>query len=297
MEIPLKRFSHNAMENKLPIIGAHISAEGGAWNAIQNVEAIGGTAVQFFGASPRMWYTRVMSISDAKKFREAKKKSTVQEVYLHASYLVNLASVSEEIYGKSIKNLSEHLKIAEMIEADGLIFHIGSGKSMSVEEALAKEISGIRQVLKSVPGKSHLVMENSAGGGSKVGSEIEEIAYLHEKVGSGRVKICFDTAHAFEAGIISEYTEKNIEKLFDEWEKKVGIDEITVLHINDSKTAHDSHHDRHENIGEGKIGIKGFRALAKEKRLLDKAWILEVPGFNGNGPDKKNIDIVKSLFS
>lgn len=284
------------MESKLPFIGAHISAEGGAWNAIQNIEAIGGTVVQFFGASPRMWHTRTISVSDAKKFREAKTKSTVREVYLHASYLVNLASASEEIYEKSIKNLSEHLKIAETIGADGLIFHVGSGKGISPEEALAKEIFAMKRVLKDVPGKSRLIMENSAGGGAKVGSGIEEMAHLYKKVGSDRVKICFDTAHAFEAGIISEYTEKNIKKLFDEWDKKVGIDEIIALHVNDSKTAYESHHDRHENIGEGKIGMDGFRALAKEKRLWDKAWILEVPGFDGNGPDRKNINIVKSLF-
>ncbi len=284
------------MESKLPFIGAHISAEGGAWNAIQNIEAIGGTVVQFFGASPRMWHTRTISASDAKKFREAKIKSTVREVYLHASYLVNLASASEEIYEKSIKNLSEHLKIAETIGADGLIFHVGSGKGIGPEEALAKEIFAMKRVLKNVPGKSHLIMENSAGGGAKVGSGIEEMAHLYKKVGSDRVKICFDTAHAFEAGIISEYTEKKIKKLFDEWDKKVGIDEIVALHVNDSKTAYESHHDRHENIGEGKIGMDGFRALAKEKRLWDKAWILEVPGFDGNGPDRKNINIVKSLF-
>jgi deoxyribonuclease-4 len=284
------------MKNNAPLIGAHVSAEGGAWNAIENIETIGGTAVQFFGASPRMWHTRTISASDAKKFREAKAKSTVQKVYLHASYLVNLASVSEEIYEKSIKNLSEHLKIGEMIEADGLIFHVGSGKGMSSEEALAKEVSAMKRVLRNIPGTARLIMENSAGGGAKVGSGIEEMAYLYKKIGSERVKICFDTAHAFEAGIISEYTEKNIRKLFDEWDEKVGIEEIVVLHINDSKTTYGSHHDRHENIGEGKIGIEGFRALAKEKRLWDKAWILEVPGFDGNGPDKKNINIIKSLL-
>lgn len=282
---------------KIPRIGAHVSVEGGIWNAIPRIEDLGGTSVQFFGASPRAWHTREISSEDTKKFHEARKKSTVQEVYLHASYLVNLASASEEIYEKSIHNLSAHLKIAEAIGANGLIFHMGSGKGISKEEALEKEIFGMKKVLEKTPGRAMLIMENSAGGGDKVGSDIEDIAYIHTLMKSERVKVCFDTAHAFEAGIIDDYTEKKIKALFDIWDEKLGMEHVVVMHINDSKTPFDSHHDRHENIGEGIIGIEGFKALAKEERVRDKAWILEVPGFDGNGPDKRNIDTLKSIFA
>jgi deoxyribonuclease-4 len=96
--------------------------------------------------------------------------------------------------------------------------------------------------------------------------------------------------------MIDAYTPAKIEKLFDEWDKEVGIENIVALHVNDSKTAYDSHHDRHENIGEGYIGLAGFKNLAKEKRLAHTAWLLEVPGFDDEGPDKKNVDILKSLF-
>ncbi len=284
------------MKNKISYIGGHVSTAGGISNAIVNGSAIGATAIQIFGASPQMWVAKIPSDGEIKKFKDAKKNSAVVSVYVHAAYLVNLASASDEIYEKSIKNLSEHLKITESIGAEGLIFHLGSHKGISKEEGLQKEISGMKKVLKNTPGKSFLIMENSAGGGDKIGSNIEDVRYLYEHIGSNRVKICFDTAHAFEAGLIKEYTKENVKKLFDAWDDAIGLENIVALHINDSKTTHESHHDRHENLGEGYIGIGGFKVLAKEKRLYDKAWLLEVPGFDNEGPDKKNMEILHSLF-
>ena len=139
-------------------------------------------------------------------------------------------------------------------------------------------------------------MENAAGGGEKIGKTAGELAYLLKKVNSKRVKICLDTAHAFESGIIKEYKSDGIKKFLDEWDKEIGLENITALHANDSKTLWNSHHDRHENIGAGYIGLAGFKALAREKRLWNKAWLLEVPGFDNEGPDKKNMDILKSCF-
>lgn len=296
----LKKLSsrrNKKMNNKkIPHIGGHVSIAGGISNAIQNGETIDAATIQIFGSSPQMWATKFPSETEIKKFKDAKDKSSIVSVYLHASYLVNLASVSEDIYKKSIKNLSEHLKIAELISAKGLIFHLGSSKGFKKEDGLDREVSAMREVLKNVPGRSELIMENSAGGGDKIGSDISEVQFLFEQVNSPRVKICFDTAHAFEAGMIEKYTKESIKKLFDELDRAVGLENLVALHINDSKTAYDSHHDRHENIGEGYIGLDGFRALASDARLLDKAWILEVPGFDGTGPDKKNVEIVESLF-
>lgn len=294
---PSNRRNKKMNNKKIPHIGGHVSTAGGISNAIPNGEAIGANTIQIFGSSPQMWFTKFPDESEIRKFKEAKEKSSIVSVYLHASYLVNLASVSENIYKKSIKNLSEHLKIAELIGTKGLIFHLGSSKGFKKEGGLDREVSAMREVLKNVLGRSELIMENSAGGGDKIGSDISEMQFLFERVNSPRVKICFDTAHAFEAGMIEEYTKENVKKLFDEWDEAVGLENLVAFHINDSKTAYDSHHDRHENIGEGYIGLDGFCTLASDTRLLNKAWILEVPGFDGGGPDKKNVDIVKLLFN
>ncbi len=291
----MKRSSRNT-NLRIPDIGGHVSAAGGLFRAIGNGETIGATTIQIFGASPQTWGVKPVSDAEAGNFREAMKESGISSAYLHAAYLVNLASASEEIYRKSIRNLSEHFRIAESIGAKGLIFHLGSNKGISKEEGIRKESKAIRRILKDVPGNSFLVMENSAGGGDKIGSDIEDVRRLFEFADSERVKVCFDTAHAFEAGMIDDYSPKSVSSLFDEWDEAIGIENLIVLHINDSKTAFGSRHDRHENVGEGHIGISGFRALAGDVRLRDKEWILEVPGFDGRGPDKKNIDIVKSLF-
>lgn len=284
------------MKRRIPDIGGHVSTAGGISLAIKNGEAISASTIQIFGSSPQTWSVKLPSENEVKKFKDAHAKSRIGPVYLHAAYLVNLASASDEIYEKSIANLSGHLKIADMIGADGLIFHLGSNKGISKEEGMEKEIKGMKEVLARVKGKTLLIMENSAGGGDKIGSDIADIKYLFKGVNSDRVKICFDTAHAFEAGIMKEYSEDEIKVFFDTWDREIGLEHIVVFHMNDSKTVYGSHHDRHENIGEGHIGINGFNALAKEKRILDKTWLLEVPGFEGEGPDKKNIEILHSLF-
>lgn len=265
--------------------------------AAERGHEIGADVIQIYGASPRMWAASVPSQKDAEEFKAALEENGIQAVYLHAAYLVNLASPSQEMYEKSVENLGKHLDIAEVLGAEGLIFHLGSGKDLLRKEALDREVRGIRRVLRERPGKAWLIMENSAGGGAKIGAEMEDIEYLFKNADSERVKICMDTAHAFEGGMIREYDSRNIGDLCDAWDKAVGLENLVALHVNDSKTLAGSHHDRHENIGEGHIGIRGFRALAKEKRLRDKAWIAEVPGFGGEGPDKRNLDIIKKLFS
>ncbi|MEK7479188.1 MAG: deoxyribonuclease IV [Patescibacteria group bacterium] len=277
-------------------IGAHVSTAGGLASAIENARAIGAECIQIFGASPRQWAARLPAKEEAEKFKNALKESGLGPVYLHASYLVNLGSGDAGILRKSIQNCSIHLRIAELLGAQGLIFHPGSTKGhKKKEDGLTQEVGAMKQVLKNAPGETALFMENTAGGGNKIGS-IEDLAYLFAKVKSSRVKVCIDTAHAFEAGMITEYTPENIKKFADAWEEAIGFEHIPVLHANDSKTIAGSHHDRHENIGEGYIGKGGFANLAKEKRFRDKDWILEVPGFGGDGPDKRNVQILESLI-
>jgi len=277
-------------------IGAHKSTAGGLWTAIERVQDIGGNCLQIFGASPRQWYVKMPSREDTEKFKQAAKESGIGPIYLHAAYLPNLASPDAEVRKKSAKNLSEHLQIADLIGANGLIFHIGSGKELSKDKAMANVVAQCRIVLKNVPGKTELVMENSAGGGQKLGVTPAEIGQMLKKINSQRMKVCWDTAHAFEAGAIEEYTSANIKKLVDDFDQTFGLDNLVVIHANDSKTPYNSHHDRHENIGAGYIGLDGFKNLAKERRLRDKAWILETPGFDQQGPDVRNVKLLKSCF-
>lgn len=279
-----------------PKIGAHVSTAGGLWTAFERAKDIDADCIQIFGASPRTWQAKLPNADEINKFKEEGKKIGIGPVYLHASYLVNLGSPNPDLVLKSIKSLSDHLKIAELIGAAGLIFHIGSSAGMDKEKSLNQAISGMKKVLADVPGKSFLVMENNAGGGEKIGKTVEELAFLFKKIDSKRMKVCLDTAHAFESGIV-RYGAADIGIFTDKIDKEIGLENIVAIHANDSKTLWNSHNDRHENIGEGHIGLPGFKALAKEKRLWDKAWLLEVPGFADEGPDKKNVEILKKCFN
>ena len=228
-----------------PLIGAHVSAAGGVHNAIANGEALGVEAIQIFGSSPQQWFTRMPTPEQAGEFRSRRKKSAIQAVYLHGSYLVNLATPTPENLAKSIKSLAEHLRIAEMIGADGLIFHTGSKGDSDHHDAIKQVAKGMKEVLKAVPGDAKLMLENSAGGGNKIGNVSKDIGEILELVKSPRAAACLDTAHAFEAGQIEAYTPSLLKKFLDELEKEIGLKNILVLHTNDSKSKFDSHHDRH----------------------------------------------------
>ena len=276
-------------------IGAHVSTAGGLWKAFANAEAIGAETIQIFGSSPQTWSVRMPDKETIQKFRKEQERTGIAPVFLHAAYLVNIASPNPVVFENSKRSLIGHLRVADMIGAQGLIFHPGSTKGESKDEALEREVSAMRAILKEVPGKTQLIMENTAGGGNKIG-DLEDLRKMFTAVDSPRVKVCFDTAHAFEAGIIRKYVPQTVKQLVRDLDKAVGIDNVVAIHANDSKTPYDSHHDRHENLGEGYIGITGFRALAKERALRDKVWILEVPGFTGDGPDARNIALLKSCF-
>jgi apurinic endonuclease APN1 len=278
-----------------PLLGAHVSAAGGLWNAIDNGERIGAECIQIFGASPRSYAAALPSEAAVLQFKERLAKSSIRAVYQHGAYLVNLASSDEVTLEKSIANLAAHLTIANRIGSAGVVFHVGSPNGGDRKAALLRAAAAMKQVLKKVAGPAQLIMENS-GSVKKIGGSFDDLAFLFKEVADPRVKICIDTAHALESGMIESYTADNIKAFFDMWEQRVGLEHIVAMHANDSKTPYNSQNDKHENIGEGFIGFEGFRALAREKRIAHTVWFLEVPGFDEQGPDKENVDRLKSCF-
>lgn len=273
-----------------------MSVAGGLWKVFENASSIGANCAQIFGSSPRQWKSSVPSREAVEAYKTARQEYVVNPVYLHAAYLVNLGSSDPAIYEKSIMSLIDHLRIADMIEAKGLIFHLGSFQGGNKEGVLQKTLKGIMSVLEEVQGDTMLIMENAASK-KKIGAMPEELGWLLRGANSDRVGVCIDTAHAFEAGTIASFSPDMVREWVALWDREVGWEHIPVLHINDSKTAYNSQHDRHENIGEGYIGKEGFSNLAKVKALQKKDWILEVPGFTGKGPDKQNMDCIKNCIA
>ncbi len=279
-----------------PKIGAHVSIAGGVIKAVDRALKIGAECIQIFPGSPRKYDVLSLSEKDVFSFLDSVKKNNIYPVFIHASYLINLASKDKNIKDKSLKAMKESLFFAKQVKASGLIYHPGSPKGGDKKEAIEREVVALQEILKETPKELNIYIENTAGL-KKIGTNEEEIGYIIEKVNSPRIKVCIDTAHAFEAGNIINFSKEEIEKWIKRWDNSVGLEKIGVLHINDSLTSFNSHHDRHQNIGEGFIKKKGFSNLMSFNKIKNIPWITEVPGFDNLGPDKKNIDIIKKIRS
>jgi deoxyribonuclease-4 len=278
-------------------IGAHLSIAGGYHKALERISDIGGNCLQIFSASPRGWNRAVLTEEAKHLFLETKKKLGINEVFFHASYLVNLAD-EERIGEESKKSLIAELNVASQLGIVGSIVHTGSfkGNPPSVwsmkDEKYNALIHNIQEVLDTTPNNTFLILENA--GNKKIGQNIEELASIIRDVKSDRLKVCLDTCHLFSAGYELS-TQKKLNEFLDEFEKKIGLNKLVALHINDSRDPFDSGRDRHENIGEGTLSMEPFKLLIHDKRTNCLPFVIETPGFDGKGPDKKNIDILKSL--
>lgn len=278
-------------------IGGHVSSSGGLNNAITNTLAIGGNTMQIFAGSPRMWARSLYPQDLALSFKLLAKSNDLNPVYIHALYLTNLASDNPEMLAKSIAALTTDMTNSAAIGGSGVVLHIGSHQGRGWEHDKIQVIAAIKEVLDHTPKESILLLENSAGQQGKIGSlpELADIlSPLSSLLESNRLKVCLDTAHAFEAGY-NFTTPEGIEMWIAEIESTIGIDKVELFHLNDSKTPLGSGRDNHQNIGDGFIGEEGLKNLINHPKFAHLPLILEVPGLEGLGPDKSNIDRVKKL--
>jgi deoxyribonuclease-4 len=283
-------------------IGAHLSTAGGYTNALDSIVEKGGNTLQIFSTSPRNWKAAMVTDVTAKEFVDKKHTLGIDPVFFHATYLINLADEGR------IGHISKTMLIAEMnlqprMEVSGSVVHLGSFKEKDKDDTALHGknnskysvlIKNMKEVLEKTPHDSYFLMENSAT--RKIGRTIEELADIMTDVGSDRLKICLDTCHLHAAGYDLK-TQESFDAYFNEFDKKIGLDKIAVIHMNDSRDPFGSLRDRHENLKEGFVGENVFWLLLNDKKTRDIPFILEVPGFDGNGPDKENLDIVKSLIT
>lgn len=275
-------------------VGGHVSTAGGLINAVSNTLGIGGNCLQIFAGSPRMWRRSLYPTKAAADFIQAVRQNDLNPVYIHALYLTNLASDNPELVSKSRSALITDMTNSEAIGSAGVVLHIGSHQGRGWESVKSQVISEIKLVLDSTPAESTLLLENSAGQNGKIGSlsELSDILYT---ISDTRLRVCLDTAHAFEAGY-NLATAEGLEMWLGEIEKTIGFDKLALLHLNDSKTPLGSGRDQHQNIGDGYIGTEALERLVNHPKLDSLPLILEVPGLNKSGPDKENIERVKKLL-
>jgi deoxyribonuclease-4 len=286
------------MESKHQLIrrlGGHVGTAGGPLTAIQNTLNIGGNAMQIFAGSPRMWARSLYAPKIAAEFVLQTKTYNLQPVYIHALYLTNLASDNPELVEKSRAALIMDMKNSANLGSAGVVLHIGSHQGRGWEAVRDQVTQVIGEVLAATPPESVLLLENSAGQQGKIGS-LPELSSILSTLNSDRLKICLDTAHAFEAGY-NLATEAGLSQWVAEIKETITLPKLELLHLNDSKTPLGSGRDNHQNVGDGYIGHDGLARLVNHPDLSHLPLILEVPGLEGTGPDKANIDRLKSLLA
>lgn len=274
-------------------LGAHLSIAGGYKNALHNIVKIGGSSLQIFSSSPRSWNFAKITDSDAQEFISIKKALQIDPVFFHATYLINLADDGKIGHLSKLSLISE-LTIASKLHVIGSIVHLGSYKTEKTNEKYTTLITHIKEILEKSPQNTQLIIENA--GNNKIGKSLDEIAQIIKDISNSRVTVCLDTCHLYSAGYDLSSSEK-LEKFLKEFENKIGLKRISVFHFNDSKDPISSSRDKHENIGSGTIPIEEFKLIMNHPKLSHLPFIIETPGFDNKGPDKKNLDILKRLLS
>jgi len=274
-------------------IGAHQSVAGGHKNALLSISEKGGNCLQIFSSSPRVWNSATITDEQIAEFVELKQKLKIDPIYFHAMYLLNLAE-SGDVGRRSVQTIVDDLILAEKMHIRGIVVHLGTFKQKKTVETFHTLIKNIQLLLTSTPESTYFMIENA--GYRKIGTELEEIGTILHAVNNKRLRVCLDTCHLFVAGYDFR-TSEQLDLLLNIVDKTIGLGNIEMVHTNDSKGKFHSYLDRHENIGKGEIGIDAFTLLLNHPKTKHLPYILEVPGLDDKGPDKANIDVLKSLVN
>lgn len=258
-------------------IGAHVSASGGVFNAPINAQNIGAKAFALFTKNQRRWDAKALDAKTIDKWFLELEKSKIETKHIlpHNSYLINLGHPDSEAREKSLNSFIDEVQRCEILALDKLNFHPGSHlRKISEEECLDYIVESMNTTLDKTRGVK-LVLENTAGQGSNLGYKFEHLAYIIDKIeDKERVGVCIDTCHMFTAGYDIR-TREAYDKTWDEFEKIVGFEYLSGMHINDSKPELGSRVDRHDSLGEGKIGWDAFKFLMNDPRMDDIPLVLE----------------------
>ncbi|MBO20325.1 MAG: hypothetical protein CL732_07290 [Chloroflexi bacterium] len=275
-------------------IGAHVSTSGGISKAVARGQDIGCETIQIFGSSPQSWAFKPVPGEQIELFKQGLADAGMGPVFLHAIYLINLGTANKENLKKGIDSLVNYMTLAADIGAAGVIVHPGSHGGRSFDAVLDQVVEAIKIVLDTSPEGPCLAVENMAGMGQHIGAKFDELGEILKAVDNPRLKICLDTQHSFAAGY-DLTNPAGIQAMLDELDAGPGSGDVAAIHANDSKRVCGSGIDRHDNIGDGFIGEEGFAAIMATPAFAQVPFLLEVPGFEGKGPDQQNIDILKKL--
>ena len=275
-------------------IGAHVKASGGVDKAIGRAEDIGAETIQIFSGAPQAWRRKEYRPEEVEAYKAGAAEKGIGPAFIHGVYLVNLATDKAENLAKSLDALVHDMNVCHLLGVKGVIFHIGSHRGAGYQQVFRQVVESVRKIVDATPEDTWLILENSAGMGGSIGSKFEELGRIIREAGSLRVKVCLDTQHCFAAGYDLK-TKDGLVAAMSEFEAEVGLDRLVAVHANDSKCPLAGSVDRHENIGEGHIGLDGFQNIMSHPAFRDVPFLLETPGFDNQGPDQRNVEILKRL--
>lgn len=287
-------------KNPHSLIGAHVSMAGGLDKAIERAAAIGANCAQIFSGSPRSWARKLPGRKTLDKMYAKQEELGVKSIFTHALYLVNLASPKPDLLTKSTNSLIHDLKFDNLVKGSGLVVHLGSHLGRGWEAIKEDLLAKLQHVLSKTPPDSTLLIEDSAGQKGKIASELEEIRWLLDRLDPKRVGWCVDTCHAFAAGYplvaSSRFTEQTTKPDLVSAIKQLDLaTSLKCIHVNDSKVKFAAGDDKHDNIGEGLIPQEDLQAFLRTPIFSEIPLITEAPGFDGKGPDEKNMKRLKKL--
>jgi deoxyribonuclease IV len=275
------------------LFGAHCS--GGIKKALDKAEGMNADCVQLFVQSPRTWRFPNHDPKDLEAFR-TKRAELEMPALVHGLYLVNLAAPDDEIYRKSVDTMRSTMDTASAIDAEGVVFHVGSHLGAGFDAGLERVLPALAQILEHSDERTWLLMENSAGAGGTIGRSVEELAILFDALdGHERLGICLDSCHLYVSGV--DVTDpKAYDALLREVDERIGLDRLRALHANDAKAPLGSNRDRHDNIGEGLIG-EGIGVFLGHPKVQQLPAFLEVPGADGHGPNAEEIQKLRDVHA
>jgi deoxyribonuclease-4 len=272
--------------------GVHVGIGKGFTKTVDEALAAGCECIQIFAGNPRAFKIAAFNAPAWEEFRKLRKSKGIGPVVIHTSYLVNFATADKDLHRQSAALVASDLSIAGKGGIEYVNTHLGSYGDQDRAVGLARVCDTIKKLIANAPPGPMLLLENSAGGGNSCGSKLDELGEILRTVGSPRVGVCLDTAHAWASGYELS-TEAGIARFLNDIRRHIGFKRVRALHLNDTKVALGAHRDLHWHVGDGAIGDKGFRMLLATPQLSHVAGICETP--KTPELDAKNVATLRRL--
>jgi len=279
-------------------LGAHMSTGGGVWKALQRGAEIHCEIIQIFVKNNMQWFGKPHAPNDLALYANELAAQKFDIVFGHTGYLINLGAPPGPNRDNSIKSLIQEINLATDLGVPFLVLHPGAHLGTGEEKCVEQIVSGLDEVFRATKNSPvRIALENTAGQGSCLGHRVAHLAAVFDKVDQPkRLGVCLDTAHFFAAGYDIR-TKKGWDATIKEVDDLLGLKQVLAFHLNDSKTDLGSRVDRHEHIGQGKIGREAFRHIVNDPRFKNHPGCLETPKSKDLHEDVENLAVLRSLVT